>query len=289
MHEVTHFCLPQLLPLLKVATRYMHEAFEFFEETLSNRYPFSCYKQVFVDEAEEDFKSYSTMSILSTNLLHSAAIIDQAYTTRRLMSQAIAEQFFGCFISMQNWSDMWLPKAISQYLCGLYCKKSFGNNEYREYIQSLLNDVVKYEEKFGGIILDPSQAPAPLPSNTNNPQPQKNVENVFYFPIQNLHTMSPKYMEVLHKKAMLVMRMLEHRIGQELLIQVFNKQLSLASNASQQKIGSGLWHHMLISTNLFTKAIFTVTGKDMAVFVDQWVRTGGHAKFHLTSVFNRKR
>lgn len=153
MHEVTHFCLPQLLPLLKVATRYMHEAFEFYEETLSNRYPFSCYKQVFVDGTEEDYKAYSTMSILNTNLLHSAAIIDQAYATRKIMSQAIAEQFFGCFISMQNWSDMWLPKAISQYLCGLYAKKCFGNNEYREFVQSSLSEVVKYEEKFGGIIL----------------------------------------------------------------------------------------------------------------------------------------
>jgi transcription initiation factor TFIID subunit 2 len=70
---------------------------------------------------------------------------------------------------------------------------------------------------------------------------------------------------------------------------VFNKQLSLASNAAQQKIGSGLWSHMLISTNVFAKAIFTVTGKDMAVFIDQWVHTGGHAKFHLSFVFNRKR
>jgi transcription initiation factor TFIID subunit 2 len=70
---------------------------------------------------------------------------------------------------------------------------------------------------------------------------------------------------------------------------VFNKQLSLASNAAQQKIGSGLWSHMLISTSVFAKAIFTVTGKDMAVFIDQWVHTGGHAKFHLSFVFNRKR
>jgi len=46
---------------------------------------------------------------------------------------------------------------------------------------------------------------------------------------------------------------------------------------------------MLISTNVFAKAIFTVTGKDMAVFIDQWVHTGGHAKFHLSFVFNRKR
>lgn len=74
-----------------------------------------------------------------------------------------------------------------------------------------------------------------------------------------------------------------------LLGQVLNKQLSLACNAAAQKQSAGLWSHMLISTNVFTKAIFTVTGKDMAVFVDQWVRTGGHAKFHLSFVFNRKR
>lgn len=73
------------------------------------------------------------------------------------------------------------------------------------------------------------------------------------------------------------------------MLQVFNKQLALATNAATTKIGSRLWHHLYISTNVFTKAIFTVTGKDMQTFVDQWVRTGGHAKFTLTSVFNRKR
>lgn len=93
----------------------------------------------------------------------------------------------------------------------------------------------------------------------------------------------------MRKKSHLVLRMLEQRIGQELLLQVFNKQLSLATKSANTKIGSGFWGNLLLSTNLFVRAIFTVTGKDMAVFVDQWVRTGGHAKFHLTSVFNRKR
>nr|MBE5727452.1 TBP-associated factor 2 [Cucujiformia] len=239
--------------------------FEFYEETLSNRYPYSCYKQVFVDETDVDYHSYATMSILSVNLLHSAVIVDQVYISRRIMAQAIAEQFFGCFISMQSWSDMWLNKGVSQYLCCLYCKKSFGNNNYRGLIHTTLQEVVKYEEQFGGIILDPSQPPAPLPIGANTPQPQKpkkeeKEKNDFYFSIRNLHTMSPMYIKALHQKAMLVLRMLEHRIGQELLLQVFNKQLSLAMNASQQKIGSGLWGHMLISTNVFTKAIFTVTG-----------------------------
>jgi transcription initiation factor TFIID subunit 2 len=291
MHEVTHFCLPHLLPLLKNTTRYIHEAFEFFEEVLASRYPFSCYKQVFVDELEGQSHAYATMSILSTHLLHSLAIIDQTFASRKVMSKAIAEQFFGCFITMKNWNDVWLARGIAEYLNGFYSKKCFGNNAYRAWIRSELAEVVQYEEKCGGIILDPSQPPAPLPvanQSTKVVEIQK-VENVHYFPIKNLHTMSPKYIEVMRKKAHLVIRMLEHRIGQELLLQVFNKQLALAQNAASTKISSGLWHQLLISTNVFTKAIFTVTGKDMTVFIDQWVRTGGHAKFSLTSVFNRKR
>ncbi|XP_001664244.2 transcription initiation factor TFIID subunit 2 [Aedes aegypti] len=293
MHEVTHFCLPQMMPLLKNTVRYMHEAFEFYEEALTQRYPFSCYKQVFVDEIDNDGNAYATMTILSTHLLHSIAIIDQTFVSRKVMSKAIAEQFFGCFITMQNWSDAWLARGIAEYMCGLYSKKCFGNNAYRSWIRDELAEVVKYEEKFGGIILDCSQAPAPPAVSSINQSPAAPAkaynDNPFYFPIKNLHTISPKYIEIMRKKAHLVIRMLEHRIGQELLLQVFNKQLALASNAASTKISSGLWHQLHISTNIFTKAIFTVTGKDMAVFIDQWVRTGGHAKFTMTSVFNRKR
>lgn len=291
MHEVTHFCLPHLLPLLKNTVRYMHEAFAFFEEVLASRYPFSCYKQVFVDELEGQSHAYATMTVLSTHLLHSIAIIDQTFISRTIMSKAIAEQFFGCFITMKNWNDVWLARGIAEYLNGFYNKKCFGNNAYRAWVRRELAEVVKYEEQYGGIILDPSQPPAPLPvanQSTKVVEIQK-IENVHYFPIKNLQTMSPKYVEMMRKKAHLVIRMLEHRIGQELLLQVFNKQLALATNAATTKISSGLWHQLLISTNVFTKAIFTVTGKDMAVFIDQWVRTGGHAKFSLTSVFNRKR
>lgn len=119
MHEVTHFCLPQLMPLLKNTVRYLHEAFEFFEETLTTRYPFTCYKQVFVDETDCDIAAYSTMSIASTHLLHSIAIIDQTYVSRTAMSRAIAEQFFGCFITTEHCSDSWLAKG-EFFSCLLY-------------------------------------------------------------------------------------------------------------------------------------------------------------------------
>lgn len=69
--------------------------------------------------------------------------------------------------------------------------------------------------------MDPSQPPAPLPiaTNTTTSSP-KVVDPGFHFPIRNLYTISPKYMETMKKKAHLVIRMLEHRIGYELLLQV---------------------------------------------------------------------
>lgn len=80
---------------------------------------------------------------------------------------------------------------------------------------------MKYEEENGGIILDPSQPPAPLPTATATPPNQpKPADQGFHFLLKNLHTISPVYLEVMTKKAHLVMRMLEHRIGYELLLQV---------------------------------------------------------------------
>ena len=97
-------------------------------------------------------------------------------------------------------------------------------------------------------------------------------------------------MEIYALKAHLTVRMLANRIGDMQLIQVLNKQLSLANTASiQNKNNPNQWVNMIINTLAFTRSIFMVTGKDMGVFMDQWVRTGGHARFHMEFVFNRKR
>lgn len=64
MHEVTHFCLPHLLPVLKATSKWIPETFEFYETILSTRYPYSCYKQVFVDESFSEVASFATMSIM---------------------------------------------------------------------------------------------------------------------------------------------------------------------------------------------------------------------------------
>lgn len=279
MHEVTHLCLPHLYSLMKDTCSFLHEAFEFYEELLSSRYPYSCYKQIFVDEAYCSTQTYATMSVFDVSLLHSKHTIDQTYETRRILSNSLAEQFFGCFIAMNSYSDAWLTRGISGFLGWQYFKKAFGNNEYRFFVLKYLEEVVEYEETYGGFCLDPSSK-------------KSHTSNDYYFSNRSLQTFSPLYDEAYTKKSKLVVRMLEDRVGRELLLQVFNKLLTLAANGSQQQMTSGtpnVWNNMLISTGSFSKAIFTVTGKDITHFLEQWVYHGGHPKFHGSFVFNRKR
>lgn len=48
--------------------------------------------------------------------------------------------------------------------------------------------MVGYEEQYGGIVLDPWQPPA----SGARVEPK----DMFYFPVRNVHTMSPRYIEV---------------------------------------------------------------------------------------------
>lgn len=280
IHEIVHYFLPKMRPLVQDSCMFLNECFDFYEEMLTQKYPYSSYKQIFVDEAYADYQSYATLSILNTNLLHSKHIIDQTFFTRRVLSEAVAAQYFGCFISMSSWCGAWLTRGISSYIGAQYHRKAFGNNEYRFYVQETIKKVIEYEQKHGGIILDDSSSFVRSRSN-----------DAFHFSLQSPHTISPFYDENHKLKSFLVIRMLEDRIGRLLLLQVFNKILSLASNASQQIATANSWSNMLISTLTFEKAVFTVTGKDkeIASFLEQWIYQGGHAKFVGRFIFDRKR
>ena len=94
MHEVTHFCLPHLLPVLKSTVRLLHEGFEYFETILGTQFPFSNYKQVFVDEVYPTVNSYSSLTIFNTNILHPTAVIDQQYETRNQSLKSLIQMNF---------------------------------------------------------------------------------------------------------------------------------------------------------------------------------------------------
>lgn len=276
---IKNYFLTGLSELTEASCSFLTKCAEFYDDFLSFKYPFSNYKQVFVDQAYEPYQSYATMSICCTNLLHSSHIIDQTFETRTVLSEALAAQYFGCFIEISSWSAAWLTRGISSFLSSQYGRKVFGNNEYRYRVQEIMKKLIDYEQKFGGIALDET-------SDVINKS-----RNNFHFSTQSPHTISPFFDEAHKLKSFLVIRMLEDRIGKMLLVQVFNKILSLASTASQLPATSSMWGNMLLSTSTFEKAVFTVTGKDkeIASFLEQWIYQGGHAKFNGSFIFDRKR
>uniref|UniRef100_A0A0K0CZN4 tRNA-dihydrouridine(47) synthase [NAD(P)(+)] n=1 Tax=Angiostrongylus cantonensis TaxID=6313 RepID=A0A0K0CZN4_ANGCA len=88
MAEVTNFAPVGLLSLLKHTVAPLDKILEYFEELLSCRFPYSTYKQVFVD-----------------------------MECRQLLALGVAQQFFGCFISPAHFLDWWLVRSLSsEYL-----------------------------------------------------------------------------------------------------------------------------------------------------------------------------
>ncbi|XP_046847633.1 transcription initiation factor TFIID subunit 2-like [Xenia sp. Carnegie-2017] len=289
MPEVAHFCLPGLLPLLKQTTGSLHEVLEFYEESMSCQFPYPSYKQVFVDHSFEETSSYATLAICSTNLLHSSRVIDQAFYTRKILARALARQFFGCYLSLNTWSDSWLQGGITYYLYGLYMKKAFGNNEYRSWIREEMEKVCKYEIEGPGLLplnnksfVSNNDVSSDTDSDTMATSGQPSYLHM------HPHLTSCKQIEAMYSKAHLVMRLIEMRIGLEPLLQVFNKLLSLAKSAVKSK-DINLWKNMLLSTNGFLRSISIVSGKDLNVFVDQWIYRSGVVSFSGHFVFNRKR
>lgn len=62
--EISVYFDSRLKDLVKTTTSFLHEIFEFFEETLSITYPYGSYKQVYVLDILEECISFASMSII---------------------------------------------------------------------------------------------------------------------------------------------------------------------------------------------------------------------------------
>lgn len=67
----------------------------------------------------------------SSHLLYSADVVDQTYNTRRLLSLALARQWFGVHIVPKAWPDIWLIYGLANLMASLFIKRHLGNSEYR--------------------------------------------------------------------------------------------------------------------------------------------------------------
>ncbi len=129
--SLTHFCLPGRSAALAHTVGFVHQALNFFEEHLGVPYPYESLKLVFVENAFRPVESAASLLLCSTHLLHGADVIEHVQHARRVISVALAAQWFGNFLRMRSWADTWLLVGIAEYLASLFMRKMFGNNEYK--------------------------------------------------------------------------------------------------------------------------------------------------------------
>lgn len=184
-------------------------------------------------------------------------IIDEAMATRRVMSHVVAEQFFGQFINMSDWCNAWLTRGIAGHLAWADQRRTFGTSAYRVTVAETMEEVCAFEHNTQPIVLDPSLAPLSGRSQNHS---------------QRLHSpqlASPDFVVAYNKKATLAIRILELRLGPEVLLQVLNKLLVLASSPpasdvfkTEVEAGGDSTRFSVLSLSSFVRIISQVTGEE---------------------------
>ncbi|KAG0354057.1 hypothetical protein BGZ54_001872, partial [Gamsiella multidivaricata] len=255
MPDMFAFCPPGRAAELRHTCGFMTKAMEFFMHEIGS-YPFSSFKMVFVEDAWASTFTSATMAVCSTSLLYSEDVIDQVYDSRKLLTQALAQQWFGIHIVPKTWPDIWIIVGLTNFVTSLFLKKMFGANEYRFRMKK---DIERC------CATDRDRAPLYNP-NIAYPIDQDDFEFV-------------------ELKAPLVLHMLDKRMskgGSSLgLSRVIPKILV--------SVMSGELTHNAISTHWFLKTCRKVSGLETKGFSDQWIYNSGCPIFEFAYNFNRKK
>ncbi|KAG2226887.1 hypothetical protein INT45_010166, partial [Circinella minor] len=255
MANIFAFALPGRQEDLTVSCSFLMHAMHFYAQEYGS-YPFSDYKLVFVEDAWSETSSSASLTIYSSRLLHPPDIIDQTYNTRRVLSLALARQWFGIHIVQKSWPDAWLVYGLSNLMGAYFIKRHLGNSEFRLRMKRDMELCCSLD-----INRPPLYNPA-LPS-----------------------PLEPEDLEFIELKAPLVLYMLDKRMckaGATLgLSRVIPKILVSAI--------SGELVHNALSTHYFLKLCRKVSGVDTKTFADQWIYRSGCPKFSFSFHFNRKK
>ncbi|KAJ1954079.1 hypothetical protein EC988_002625, partial [Linderina pennispora] len=250
------FTYPGLQTELETTCSFIPEALAFHSQEFGS-YPYTTYKVVFMDGLREPIITCASLTIVRTDFLHPPNIIEQVYETRRCLGLAIAQQWFGTYITPDEWSDMWLVVGLAGFAAGLFVKHNLGNNEYRYRLKRDMSRLCHADVNQRPISYD-GQPPVTDPAE-----------------IQFMQLKAPIVLYMLDKRMMKGgMSLGLHRIVPKILVAAMSGDLD-ASNA--------------IRTGWFLKMCRKVSGVDLKTFAEQWIQGTGCPVFHFSYAFNRKK
>ncbi|EMR11401.1 hypothetical protein PNEG_00424 [Pneumocystis murina B123] len=253
--EVLGYCLPGRVLELRNSCMFIYKAIDFFVREYGS-YPYNVFKLCFVDDHPTSAVPCASMVIANNNLLFPPDIVDPIYSTTRILTFALANQWIGVNIVPKHWNDIWLTIGLAYYITDLFLCKLMGNNDYRFRLKKAAEKVC--EEDIGRPALtDPKLSP----------------------PID------PFSIEFISLKAPVVLYILEKRLtksGPSWGLSRIIPKLFL------QAMGGNLINNTL-STSHFLKVSEKVSRISLDIFAQQWIHGQGYPRLRIIQRFNRKK
>lgn len=220
---------------------------KFYTETTGAPYPFASYSQVFVP----DFAGWlgnMGMSTITENMVDDESThADYLYLWDITEGEALAHQWFGSSITIENWSHCWLNKSFARYFSGLYNEYKNGRDEFLSY--QLQPDHATYLADWNAGIREP-------------------VVNNQY---ANAEAVTGSNYPYFHGSS--VLHMLRKYLGDENWRRAI--RLYVQNNTGK-----------LVTTEDFRKAVAVASGEPMDWFFDQWIYKTGHPVFKATKTYD---
>jgi aminopeptidase N len=235
------------------------EILNFFEYLLNTKYPYKKYSQVAVDEFEFGGMENTNATTLNENLFHDkTASLDFGEDVRVIVHE-LAHQWFGDFVTCEDWQDIWLNEGFANYCEALYLDKEYIYNP-----NSTTNDQSIRNEFFYKVF---SVAQSYLGDAANFYQ-RAIVTNIYKHPDELLDGHA-------YAKAGSVLHMLRSMIKDDIL---FRKALS--NYLKEHKFGNS-------ETDDLRQMFEKITGLNLLQFFDQWLYRSGHPEIEVELSLNQ--
>lgn len=234
------------------STSFMTRAMSFFSTEFGS-YPYQDYKMVFVPEPRATCSIGATLALCSSELLHRADVLDQAFETRQILTLAFSQQWIGVNIIPRSLSDTWLINGLAIYLQALFLRQILGNNEHRFRLKRDMDKCARLDQG--------DQWPLCVPGT---------------------HLIDLSFINL---KAPLVLHILDRHLAKAGTSLGLSRVIPriLLSALSDELPGN------MLSTAWFFKTCRKISGLDLQAFQDQWVYGSGCPHLKVQTNFVRKK
>lgn len=245
--ELNNFGSTREKDWINASTERLPDMVRFFSEKTGVKYPYPSYSQVFVQDIGS-FTNNMNLSTITENMVDDYPThADYFYLWDSTEAEALAGQWFGNYLSVRNWSNVWLNKSFAHYFSRLYDEHKNGNANWLLWI-NVFDQAAYFGDWNAGI---------------RRPVVTGNFENTELFVNDNYSTI----------RGAMVLKMLHKQLGEENWWKAIRHYVKTNANKS-------------VKTDDFQKAIEESTGEKMDWFFEQWIYKMGHPVFEVIKKYD---